>query len=125
MGYQLNMLTLCAAVADEVTPNSGLVLGEAGVGINESVNISGGKGLFHFVQTPETTFVQTGARPRASTAPLPARSAGCCNTRIAFGLTGLLPGAVGGVVPRANPNCNHSIVTGFQFPVESLYSTRR
>ena len=62
--------------------------------------------------------VHFGARPTLSTVPSPLRSAGSCSSRIALGLIGLLPalvegpGAVGGVTPRANPSCSHSLVTG-------------
>src|ERR1700687_615946 len=118
MGYQLLMLTLCVVVAELVTPKYGLVL-------TASSTTSGGSGFFHAVQTPPTVVVQTGAIPLGSMARSPLRSAGSCNRRIAFGLTVLAPGAVGGVTPRANPSFSHSRVTGFQFPDTSLYSTRR
>src|ERR1022692_2003720 len=53
------------------------------------------------------------------------RSAGSCSSRIAFGLIGLVPGAVGGIGPRANPSCSHSMVTGTKAaPPPGLYSTR-
>src|SRR5208283_3511695 len=57
--------------------------------------------------------------------PVPARSVGSCSSRIAFGVIGLVPGAVGGVKPRANPSPSHSVVIGCQTPDASLYSTRR
>ena len=60
------------------------------------------------------------------------RSAGCCNSRIAFGLIGFMvppagkpaPFAVGAVTPRANPSDSHSFVTATQLPVVLRYSTR-
>src|ERR1700687_4905631 len=118
MGYQLLILALCVVVAELVTPKYGLVLAA-------SIATSGGSGFFHAVQTPPTVVVQTGAMPLGSMARFPLRSAGSCNRRIAFGLMGFVPGAVGGVTPRANPSFSHSNVTGFQFPDTSLYSTRR
>ena len=77
------------------------------------------------------TFVQNGAMPVASGAPpLPLRSAGSCKSRIALGLTWLLPalvdgpGAVGGSIPRAKPKPSHSCVTPTQAPPSSA-STRK
>src|ERR1700687_1220570 len=118
MGYQLLMVTLCVAVAELVTPKYGLVL-------TASITTSGGTAFFHTVPTPPTVVVQTGAIPLGSIARFPLRSAGCCNRRIAFGLIGFAPSAVGEVTPRANPSFSHSRVTGFQLPDTSLYSTRR
>src|SRR5208282_3492754 len=57
--------------------------------------------------------------------PAAERSAGSCSSRMALGVIGLVPGAVGGVKPRANPSPSHSVVIGCQTPDASLYSTRR
>src|SRR5450755_2501220 len=116
-------MTLCDAVVDVVTPNQGLALAE-------SVSTSGGNGLLQDVQTvcPPFHVKQAGAIPAVSTtarAPVPLRSAGCCRSRIALGLTGFGVPATGGVKPRENPRPSHSLVTRFQFPPTSLYSTRK
>src|SRR5580693_8602698 len=92
-------------------------------GVALSFVTSGGLPLVQVNEPPEPT--QAGAMPLGSTVPLPLRSAGFCRIKIAFGLTRLVPGAVGGIVPRENPSCNHSWVTGWYAPAASRYSTRR
>src|SRR5271157_2438598 len=134
MGYQLYWVMLCVVVAAEVSPNSqNPAVANAGV----SAATSGGTPGVHVAQTvtlPTVVVVlQTGAVPVMFSEPLALRSAGSCSSRIAFGLMGFSvppagvppPEAVGGVRPRANPSCSHSMVTGFQLPEASLYSTRR
>src|ERR1035438_8996039 len=111
---------LCEDGDAGVTPNC------QGVVPTVSPTTSGGVGQFHVKQVvwPEFHEVQAGARPTGSTTPSPLRSAGSCSTRIAFGFTGFVPGAVGTVVPRAKPRFSHSLVTACQVPLESRYSTR-
>src|ERR1017187_4336330 len=129
MGYQLYWGMLCAIVdggAVGVTPKGH---GAAA----ESAATCGGTPGVQVLQTPATVVLHTGAVPAELNAPgsvlLRLRSAGSCNKRMAFGLTGfdpapVGPGAVGAVNPRANPSCSHSLVTGCQIPDASLYSTR-
>src|ERR1700675_2140139 len=106
MGYQLFLVTLCAAVPALVTPKYGLVLAA-------STMTSGGSALVHCVHKTPTVLVQTGGRPFGSGSPTPSRSAGSCSSKIALGLSVFPGGAappdtVGGNVPRANPSFSHS-----------------
>src|SRR5271169_3495522 len=133
MGYQLNWVTLWVAGAAVVTPNcqyrlvAGLSSRSGGVA-DHAVHFGGIAPLFA---------VQTGTAPPALTGTV-LRSAGSCNSRIAFGLIGFGVGAksgeaagvpppdcVGAKVPRANPSASHSLVTGTHTPELFRSSTRR
>src|ERR1700687_1735641 len=105
MGYQLYWVGLAppGAVLLPYRPNRS-------PGVAGSLVTSGGLPAGQLYTAP--TFTQNGAAPVASMTPLALRSAGSCRIKIALGLTGLAPGAMGGVVPRANPSFNHSCVTG-------------
>src|SRR5208283_3315745 len=102
MGYQLFMLTLWVGAL--LSPYHGLK-------VRGSAVTSGGLSFSHS-HTPDTLAQEPGTAPVWSITPSPLRSAGSWKSRIAWGLTGLAPMAVGGVVPRANPSFNHSAVTG-------------
>src|ERR1019366_2958685 len=136
MGYQLYCVILCVTGgAAGVRPNC------QRLDPSVSGRACGGLG-FHGVHRPEPLNAgQLRAVPtvplRVSVAavvptPVVARSTGSCSNRIAFGLIGFTippagrpaPLAVGAVVSRANPSSSHSLVTGFQLPFASLYSTR-
>ena len=161
MGYQLKRVRLWAAnvevpgevaIAVVVTPNCQIP--EAA---NDAVSVRtcGGVTVHALQKLPESAVhvgavpvippfpvtptppnaVSAAARPACELANvllvLVTRSAGSCNSRIAFGLIGFVPAAgalppltVGAARPRANPSCSHSLVTGCQTPEASLYSTR-
>src|SRR6516162_10235902 len=102
MGYQLFMLTLWAAPL--LSPYHALLVAGSTVA-------SGGLALIH-CHAPAPFLAQVGGAPFTSGhPPLELRSAGSWKIKIAFGLTGFAPGAVGGTGPRANPSANHSPVT--------------
>src|ERR1700694_3888138 len=110
MGYQLYWVRLCGVAAD-----AGVATGAVGVrpkahyppvpvipaaAAAASVATSGTTPV-HAVQrrvAPEPVVaLQVGAVPvDVGHAPVPGRSAGSCSSRIAFGVIGLLCGAVGG-----------------------------
>src|SRR6185369_2721077 len=83
-----------------------------------------------YCEAPVASIVLLGASavqtPSGQTA---SRSASCWNIRMAFGCTGFDPappptGWVGERSPRANPSCNHSVVTPTHAPAAFRYSTR-
>src|ERR1700722_4542632 len=105
MGYQLFMLTLCAAA---------LLSPYQGKRVVKSVVTSGGLALIQ-VHTPPDLLQLGGAPTWSGAPPLPLRSAGLCKIRIALGLTGFGDAAArfGGSGPRANPSCRHSAGVGW------------
>src|SRR5208282_1333457 len=143
MGYQLKRLRLCcASVEDAIAPFIAVVVtpnGHTVLPVPLSTRTCGGVTDHAIHLLLALCAVHIGALPVTPTGlpvrgtkdpsagilpPLTARSAGSCSSRIAFGLTGFVNGAVGAVMPRANPSCSHSLVTGTQVPELFRYSTR-
>src|ERR1700677_357250 len=135
MGYQLYWVRLCGVAAggvpEGVRPNAhsppvpAIPAAAAVVSFTTSGIVP--VHAVHLVPLPlPVVALQTGAvAVDVGQTPVPARSAGSCSSRMAFGLIGLLPGVMGAVKPRANPSDSHSLVTACQAPDASLYSTRR
>src|SRR5271157_5193023 len=142
MGYQLKRLKLCCGcVEDDIAPFIAVVVtpkGHTVLPVPPSTRTCGGVTV-HALHWPALCPLHTGALPVTPTGlpvsgnndpfpgippPLTARSAGSCSSRIAFGLIGFVNGAVGAVMPRANPSCSHSLVTGTHTPELFRYSTR-
>src|SRR5580698_2074739 len=139
MGYQLYCVRLCGVAEDAGGPGTGVVgvrpnahsppvpvipAAAAAASFATSGIVPVHAVHFWLGEVP-TVALQVGAVAVEVTPPEALRSAGSCSSRIALGVMGLLWGVVGGVKPRANPSANHSLVTGFQLPFTSLYSTRR
>src|SRR5208282_680696 len=133
MGYQLKRVRLCSgSVEDCGAPFSAVVVLPTchTVGVAELSTRSCGGLTDHAVHLPPLFAVHTGTVPvvlrpaSVGIEPLVARSAGSCSSRIAFGLIGFVPEAVGAVRPRANPSDSHSLVTGTHVPELFRYSTR-